>query len=128
MGNFKKDDLTLDFHGVKTENMSSTIPYLNKLNADANLLTSHLYQPTVNRKTIRMFNDTENYDMYKLFEKTPHLNNNDNNFSETSAFISSDDYKNLLNKQRGGGDDDDSSTSSSSSSSSSSNKKSSKKE
>jgi hypothetical protein len=125
MGRTPKDDLILDFQGLRTENMSSTIPYLNKLNMDAKSLITKLYVPA-NTKTLSHFNETENYDMYKLFEKAPYVNNNDNNFSETSPFISSDIYKSLLaSKQKGGAngkddddsDDDDSSTSSSSSNS-----------
>ncbi len=117
MGNFKKDDLTLDFHGMRTEDISSTIPYMQKLNADAKMLASQINQPLVNRKTMVLFNESENYDMYKLFEKSPNLNNNDNNFSETSAFISSQDYASLF-KQKGGSKHkvvDESSTSSDSS-------------
>jgi hypothetical protein len=135
MGRFTKDDLVLDFQGLKTENMSSTIPYLNKLNMDAKSLITKLYVPA-NTKTLSHFNETENYDMYKLFEKAPYVNNNDNNFSETSPFISSDIYKSLLaSKQKGGAhgkddddsDDDDSSTSSSSSNSTDDKKKKNKK-
>jgi hypothetical protein len=38
MGIFKKDELMLDFNGVKTENISSTIPYLNKLDTQVKIL------------------------------------------------------------------------------------------
>ena len=31
MGIFKKDKMLLDFKGVQTEDMSSTVPYMNKL-------------------------------------------------------------------------------------------------
>jgi hypothetical protein len=126
MGNFlglaKKDDLTLDFSGLRTENISTTIPYMNRLNNDARSLVERLntknYVPAQNQ----VFTETENYDMYKLFEKTQDLN--DNTFSDTSPFISSDVYKNLVDKQTGGGkkhrgEEKDSSSSSNSSSSSS---------
>ncbi len=100
MGIFKKDELLLDFKGVKTEDMSSTIPYMNKLNTDAKMLVNQLDPNTanVNRKGLVLFNESEQYDLYKLFEKSTTLNNNDNNFSETSPFISSDVYNQLLNK------------------------------
>jgi hypothetical protein len=129
MGNFlglgKKDDLTLDFSGLRTENISTTIPYMNRLNNDARSLVERLntknYVPAQNQ----VFTETENYDMYKLFEKTQDLNN-DNTFSDTSPFISSDVYKNLVDKQTGGGkkyrgeEEKDSSSSNSSSDKSSS--------
>ena len=126
MGNFlglaKKDDLTLDFSGLRTENISTTIPYMNRLNNDARSLVERLntknYVPAQNQ----VFTETENYDMYKLFEKTQDLN--DNTFSDTSPFISSDVYKNLVDKQTGGGkkhrgEEKESSSSNSSSGSSS---------
>jgi hypothetical protein len=107
MGIFKKDELLLDFKGVQTEDMSSTIPYMNKLNADAKMLVNQLNpNDAINRKGLVLFNESEQYDLYKLFEKSNTLNNNDNNFSETSPFISSDVYNQLLdklkNKQSGG--------------------------
>ena len=98
MGIFKKDELLLDFKGVRTEDMSSTIPYMNKLNTDAKMLVNQLNpNMNVNNKGLVLFNESENYDMYKLFEKSTQINN-DNNFSETSPFISSDVYNQLLNK------------------------------
>ena len=103
MGNIigKKDDLLLDFGGLKTENMSSTIPYMNKLNADAKVLIERINMSTSTKK---LFNDSENYNMYKLFEKTQNLNppTNDVEFSDTSPFISSDKYKNIVKEQNGG--------------------------
>jgi hypothetical protein len=119
MGNlFHKDPLVLDFNGLKTENMSSTIPYAKKYDADALTLVSRLHN--TQNKSMVLFNESENYDMYKLFEKSPNINtNNDNNFSETSPFISSDVYKHLVSKnktQKGGADDEDDESSTSSSS------------
>jgi hypothetical protein len=139
MGVFKKDELLLDFKGVQTEDISSTIPYMNKLNAEAKVLVSQLNpNSNYNSKGLVLFNESEQYDMYKLFEKSSNINNNDNNFSETSPFISSDVYNQLLtkiNKQSGGAKsnsrdedrdedfEDDSSTSSDSSDSDKKNKK-----
>jgi hypothetical protein len=97
MGIFKKDELILDFNGLRTENVSSTIPYLNKLNKDANILINRLNVP-YQTKVLTKFNETDNYDLYKLFEKSQNTNNLDNNFSETSPFISSDIYNNLVMK------------------------------
>jgi hypothetical protein len=113
MGIFKKDELLLDFKGVRTEDMSSTIPYMNKLNADAKMLVNQLNpnNNVINRKGLVLFNEGDNFDLYKLFEKSTNLNNNDNNFSETSPFISSDVYNQLLSKLKGkhqmGGADED---------------------
>ena len=126
MGNFfsKKDDLILDFGGLRTENISSTIPYMNKLNADAKSLVDRLnIKQNIQPTKATVFTESENYDMYKLFEKTQNLGlDNDNNFSDTSPFITSDLYKSLIKTQKGGNmkssDSDEESSSSSSSSSS----------
>ena len=98
MGIFKKDEMLLDFKGIHTEDISSTVPYMNKLNNDARNLVNQLNPNTVNNKRFVMFNESEQFDLYKLFEKSTTLNNNDNNFSETSPFISSDVYNQLLHK------------------------------
>ena len=110
MGNFfgleKKDDLFLDFNGLKTENISSTIPYLNKLNSDAKALVNRLNVKSYSQQPSQpsqVFTETENYDMYKLFEKNQNLEENEHGFSDTSPFISSDLYNDLINKQSGGG-------------------------
>jgi hypothetical protein len=118
MGNImgKKDDLMLDFGGLKTENMSSTIPYMNKLNANAKSLVERL---NVTQAPAKIFTESNNYDMFKLFEKTQNLEpTNDNNFSDTSPFISSDIYNNMVKDQKGGMMADNFEDSSSSSSSS----------
>lgn len=99
MGINKKDDLELDFNGLRTENYSSTIPYLKNLTMDAKTLLERL---PANDVQIGLFQDSENYDMYRMFEENPG-NTNENNFSETSPFISSDVYNNLVRNQRGGG-------------------------
>ena len=132
MGIFKKDELVLDFKGVRTEDMSSTVPYMRKLNTDAKVLVNQLNPKlNYNNKSLVLFNESDNYDMYKLFEKSPQTNN-DNNFSETSPFISSDVYNQLLNKlknKQSGGyrnedkDEEESSTTSSESSESDKKKK-----
>ncbi len=116
MGIFKKDEMMLDFKGVQTEDISSTVPYMNKLNYDAKILVNSLgpqANAAMNRKGLVLFNENDQFDLYKLFEKSTTLNNNDNNFSETSPFISSDVYNQLLNKlkdkkQVGGGKSKDS--------------------
>ena len=102
----KKDDMLLDFGNMNTENMSSTIPYMKNLNANARALVDRLNIKT--HQNTAQFNDTENYDMYKLFEKTQNISNNNNNFSETSPFITSDVYKNLVtNNMKGGANEFD---------------------
>lgn len=113
MGISKKDDLELDFKGLRTDNYSSTVPYMGNLTADAKTLVNRLPQ---NNVKIGLFQDSENHDMYKMFEKNS-KQINDNNFSETSPFISSDVYNNLVQQQKGGNDFSTSSSSSSSSSS-----------
>ncbi len=110
MGNlFARDELSFDFKGgnIKTEDISSTIPYLRNLDVQAKKLVGQLdTKINYNNKSLVLFNDSDNFDMYKLFEKSYQSNNNNNNFSETSPFISSDVYNQLLdnlkNKQSGG--------------------------
>lgn len=104
-------------NNTREQDISSTIPYLRKLNADAKHLINNLDVPTAN---ITHFTETDNYDMYKIFEQNK-VDTNDFNatFSDTSPFISSDLYNNLVKQSGGGegegeGEDDDSSTSSSS--------------
>ena len=110
MGLFhSKDDLSFNFKGgnIKTEDISSTIPYLRNLNVQAKKLVGQLdTKINYNNKSLVLFNESDNFDMYKLFEKSNQSHNNNNNFSETSPFISSDVYNQLLdnlkNKQSGG--------------------------
>ncbi len=109
MGNlFARDDL-FDYKGgnIKTDDISSTIPYLRNLDVQAKKLVGQLdTKINYNNKSLVLFNESDNFDMYKLFEKSTQSNNNNNNFSETSPFISSDVYNQLLNtlknKQAGG--------------------------
>ncbi len=101
-----KDELAFKGGNIKTEDISSTIPYMKNLDLHAKKLVNQLdYKINFNNKSLVLFNETENFDMYKLFEKSKQTNNN-NNFSETSPFISSDVYNQLLdnlkNKQSGG--------------------------
>ncbi len=126
MGIMKKDDLELDFNGMRTENYSSTIPYMKNLTVDAKTLLERLPK---NNVKIGLFQDSENHDMYKMFEEN-NENVTENNFSETSPFISSDVYNNLVQKggalsatsitaeYYGGGKDEDSSESTTSESTS----------
>lgn len=102
----------------KNEDISSTIPYLQKINQDAKLLVKNLKVPEVDEL---IFTETENYDKFKIFQKNNHSSRNDN-LSETSPFISEEFYNKIMNQgsqnsqtnqQVGGGDDKSSSTSSS---------------
>jgi hypothetical protein len=92
MGIFKKEEFDI----------SSTMPHMQKYSTnlrEADDLVNQLGPPIkFNKKQLVLFNESEQYDLYKLFEKSTTLNNNDNNFSETSPFISSDVYNQLLNK------------------------------
>jgi hypothetical protein len=103
-----RNELSFDFKGgnIRTEDISSTIPYLQNLNVQAKKLVGQLdTKINYNNKSLVLFNESDNFDMYKLFEKSTQSHNN-NNFSETSPFISSDVYNQLLdnlkNKQSGG--------------------------
>ncbi len=115
-GPSRPNDKVIDFNAHDSQ-VSSTIPYAHKLYSDASKL-ANLNQ----NKSMKLFTESDNYDMYKLFEQNNKKEQKveDNNFSDTSPFISSDVYKHLLNKdnnQVGGGEDDDFEESSTSSSS-----------
>ncbi len=109
MGNiFARDELpSYGGANIKTDDISSTIPYFKNLDIQAKKLVGQLdTKINYNNKSLVLFNESDNFDMYKLFEKSTQSNNNNNNFSETSPFISSDVYNQLLdnlkNKQSGG--------------------------
>ena len=93
--------------------ISSTIPYLKKMEKDAKNLVLNIKPVPENNTNNDIFTETENYELYKIFEKNLNIPQPSNEFSETSPFISSDAYNNLMKNQKGGGDDDESSTSSS---------------
>ena len=117
MGNIisGNNETNLDFGNIKTDNISSTIPYLKKLNTDAKNLVNNL---NVSDDSL-VFTETENFDMYKIFEKSKGVENkkvDNNTFSDTSPFISSEKYNSLMKKQLGGGEKDDDSSSTTSSS------------
>ena len=118
---FNNDDINLNAY--KTENFSSTIPYERKLYADANTLVNRLGH---SRTQFSMWDDlTPNY---KMHQKSAEIEN-DNNFSDTSPFITSDVYKHIADEQQGGNLDNSTSSTSASDSStdSSSNDKKKKK-
>ncbi len=114
---FNNDDINLNAYN--TENFSSTIPYSKKLYADASTLANRLSH---SRKQFSMWDEMPAYTNYKMYEQSAEIEN-DNNFSDTSPFITTDVYKNLINEQLGGDYDDSTSSTSASSSSSSSDKK-----
>ncbi len=121
MGLFSKDDLNLS--AIRTEDMSSEIPYLKHINSGADSLISRL---NVANKNLVLFSESENYNMYNMFQKSNNISND--NFSETSPFISSDVYNHLVqNKNMTGGAESSSSTSSSTQTDGSSEKKKDKK-
>jgi len=111
---------TINWDQINTEDMSPTIPNLKGLNKDAEVLIKHLQMPSI---------DTlENSEVNKIFQQMDNKNNspvknqieNNNSFSDTSPFISSEMYKYLKNDsiQQQGGANNNSSTSTSSSKSS----------
>jgi hypothetical protein len=87
--------------------VSSTIPYLNKINEQARLLVKNINPPETSEL---LFSETDNYEKYKVFEQNNNINNNDN-LSETSPFITEEFYNKIM--KGGAGDDSSSSTSSS---------------
>jgi hypothetical protein len=114
---FSLFDSDINTKPAVNDTISSTIPYLSKIYAtDASVLTSRLRH---NRKVFTMWEDTPNYQMYQA---STEVGNNDNNFSETSPFITSEAYN-----QIGGNRDFSSSSSSSTSTSTSSSSLSDKK-
>lgn len=90
------------------EQMSETIPYLQKMQRDARELSKNLNTQIVFNNAIDLVSETEttnNNETYSIFEKVLANTNNIGNtaeFSETSPFISSDMYNDLINKQKGG--------------------------
>ncbi len=78
------------------EEISSTIPYLEKLNQDAKALVKNLKVPDIDEL---VFTETENYDKFKIFQQNNHSSRNDN-LSETSPFISEDFYNKLMNNSQ----------------------------
>jgi len=130
----KNNTESINWDKLDTEAMSSTLPTLKKINKDAENLISQL-----NIENNVDYEATESDDgniftwLKNMGEEKPQENkkpvNNEENFSDTSPFISSDMYRYLVEKnseekatsddnqpQRGGAIKDDSSTSSTSSS------------
>lgn len=93
--------------------ISSTIPYLKKMERDAKNLVLNIQPPPSNNNEENVFTETENYELYKIFEKNLNVSQPVNEFSDTSPFISSDAYNNLMKNQKGGGEDDSSTSESS---------------
>jgi hypothetical protein len=143
----KNDTETIGWNNIKTDNMSSTRPKIHKLSKDALQLISSLSIPqnTETETTESISNIINNlHNDNKLFEKIS--NNNNDELSATSPFITSEMYNYLVNnvtsesenvmkggakkqtakkskakpsKKRGGALDDDSSSTSSTSDASS---------
>lgn len=98
MGNtVAKNQETINWNNIKTEQMSSTVPNLQKLSKDANTLIQKLNLPELDTVS-----DSDN----EIFYKNKY-NVDNKNESETSPFISSEMYNNFVkqkNLQEGGGD------------------------
>lgn len=121
----KNNSDSINWDNINTESMSSTLPALKKISKDAEQLISKL-DITQNINMNDTDSDSENlFSWISNIDKPDNTNNNE--FSDTSAFISSDMYKYLMNNsdkddtsshmgQVGGAINEDSSTSSTSSS------------
>ena len=124
MGNLigKNSTETINWNNINTDDMSTTDPNLKGISRDAANLINHLQIPPVQE----INSEVEN--IFKAMSPTPTQKNNESvaveedSFSDTSPFISSDMYKYLMDdtkvvEQAGGANNEkDSSTSSSSSS------------
>lgn len=92
------------FQAPLTENISSTIPYMNKLTANAKILKTYLDVQDLDSSDSEIdikLSDTENTNNY--FNKNNTLHTSNLNLSDTSPFISSDIYNNLVNNNQTGG-------------------------
>lgn len=130
LANSKNNTESINWDKLDTEAMSSTLPTLKKINKDAENLISHLnvennFDLEVTESDgDNIFTWLKNIGEEKPKEQQPV--NNEDNFSDTSPFISSDMYRYLVEKnsdeatsdapQKGGAPKQDSSTSSTSSS------------
>ena len=130
LANSKNNTESINWDKLDTEAMSSTLPTLKKINKDAENLISHLnvennFDLEVTESDgDNIFTWLKNIGEEKPKEQQPV--NNEENFSDTSPFISSDMYRYLVEKnsdeatsdalQKGGAPKQDSSTSSTSSS------------
>jgi len=122
----KSNTDSLNWDKINTESMSSAVPNLANINRDAETLISKL---NIDNKINLEETESENENMFTWIknteEKKPEVEVNDENFSDTSPFISSDMYKYLIennssvtseqkiNQEGGAGDSSTSSTSSS---------------
>lgn len=90
MGNiFGRDENSLSFKGIRTENFSENIPYLQKLEQQSKMLADRI-------NNAQNFQESENKDMYKLFEQSNGIDGN--NLSDTSPFLNSEAYKNIVDQ------------------------------
>jgi hypothetical protein len=90
MGNiFGRDENSLSFKGIRTENFSENIPYLQKLEQQSKMLADRI-------NTSQNFQQSENKDLYHLFYKSNGVNSN--NLSDTSPLINSEAYKNIVDQ------------------------------
>jgi hypothetical protein len=97
MGNILgKNQDRIDFNSKHLSAVSTTIPYMKKLQAEANKLVANLEYNNKN------FTESENYSMYKLFQE--HFDETNTDVNASSPFISSEMYNYLTknHKQTGG--------------------------
>lgn len=97
MGNILgRNENNLDSNTKNFSDVSTTIPYMKKLQAEADKLVANLEHNSKN------FTDSDNYSMYKLFQE--HFDNTNTDVNASSPFISSEMYNYLTknHKQTGG--------------------------
>jgi len=85
---------TINWKNINTDQVSSTIPNLNKISVEANKLIEKLNIP-------HLSDSTSDFNNNNIFA-TKKVNNNlsENNFSSTSPFISSEMYNYVLDKYK----------------------------
>jgi hypothetical protein len=97
MGNILgRNEDHLDFNAKHLSAVSTTIPYMRKLQAEADKLVANLEHNNKN------FTESDNYSMYKLFQE--HFDDTNTDINASSPFISSEMYNYLTknHKQTGG--------------------------
>jgi len=97
MGNILgRNEDHLDFNAKHLSAVSTTIPYMRKLQAEADKLVANLEHNNKN------FTESDNYSMYKLFQE--HFDETNTDVNASSPFISSEMYNYLTknHKQTGG--------------------------
>ena len=101
-----KNNQSNNTEASELNNISSTIPYMNKLTSNAKILKNYLQVKEVNGLDTDTpvdikLTETENFKSY--FDKNDTVQKKNVQLSDTSPFISSDIYNNLMNNKQEGG-------------------------